>query len=235
MASRLEEPGATGVHRGGYRPASRDIRTRDGVVIELQASAIDAIEIAEREVFYGNMIWLLDGRSWRAAGRFRFAPGRFRHCETCTTELPSGMLRTRSGCTSCRVVACSIVSSVTGTYGTTGEGRSMERADPSTSTRARTSSCSMASPVDSVTSRSRSRTSAVPVPPQLALALKTLCGFDVPQIAERLFTRRASTSAGVRTWYPSADAGVDRDPARRPRGVSRIRLSEPEWTHDGRW
>lgn len=83
-------------------PHRADIRTREGIVIELQASPIDAIEIGERESFYGKMIWLLDGRGWRAAGRFRFARGRFRRCDACTTELPNGMQRTRSGCTKCR-------------------------------------------------------------------------------------------------------------------------------------
>jgi RNA polymerase sigma-70 factor (ECF subfamily) len=33
---------------------------------------------------------------------------------------------------------------------------------------------------------------AIPVPSQLALALKTLCGFDVPEIAARLFTSEAN-------------------------------------------
>jgi RNA polymerase sigma-70 factor (ECF subfamily) len=33
---------------------------------------------------------------------------------------------------------------------------------------------------------------AIPVPSQLALALKTLCGFDVAEIAERLFTTEAN-------------------------------------------
>lgn len=83
-------------------PHRADIRTLDGIVIELQASPIDALEIEERETFYGRMIWLLDGRDWRAARRFRFARGRFRRCNACTTELPDGMLRTRSGCTECR-------------------------------------------------------------------------------------------------------------------------------------
>ena len=83
-------------------PHRADIRTRDGPVIELQASPIDAVEIGEREAFYGQIIWLLDGRSWRGAGRFRFARGRFRQCEACTTVSPDGWLTTRSGCTECR-------------------------------------------------------------------------------------------------------------------------------------
>lgn len=64
-------------------PHRADIRTRDGTVIELQASGIDANEIGERERFYDRMIWLLDGRTWRSAFRFRFARGRYRECERC--------------------------------------------------------------------------------------------------------------------------------------------------------
>jgi Competence protein CoiA-like family len=75
-------------------PHRADIRTRNGMVIELQASAIDAAEIVERERFYDRMIWLLDGRAWRSASRFRFAKGRYRDCERCAVgrlaPLPAG-------------------------------------------------------------------------------------------------------------------------------------------------
>ncbi|NUP08359.1 MAG: hypothetical protein HOW73_20105 [Polyangiaceae bacterium] len=39
-----------------------DIKRADGLVIELQHSNISATEIEEREQFYGNMVWLLDGQ-----------------------------------------------------------------------------------------------------------------------------------------------------------------------------
>ncbi len=42
-----------------------DIVTKKGMVIELQHSSIDAGEIAERERFYGQMIWLFDIRDCR--------------------------------------------------------------------------------------------------------------------------------------------------------------------------
>lgn len=45
-------------------PHRADIRRDDGLVIELQASSISAEEIAEREAFYGEMVWLLDGREF---------------------------------------------------------------------------------------------------------------------------------------------------------------------------
>lgn len=41
------------------KPHRADIETRDGTVIELQASSISADEIKEREQFYGKMIWII--------------------------------------------------------------------------------------------------------------------------------------------------------------------------------
>lgn len=46
-----------------------DIRTRHGVVVELQRSAISMEEIRERENFYDNMIWIFDVRDAVAMGR----------------------------------------------------------------------------------------------------------------------------------------------------------------------
>lgn len=40
-----------------------------GVVVEFQHSQISAAEIAEREAFYGRMVWLFDAREPFAAGR----------------------------------------------------------------------------------------------------------------------------------------------------------------------
>ncbi len=45
-------------------PHRADVRMRDGTVLELQKSPISSEEIAEREQFYGNMLWLLDARAW---------------------------------------------------------------------------------------------------------------------------------------------------------------------------
>jgi hypothetical protein len=40
-----------------------DIRNLAGTVIELQHSAIPPTEIAAREAFYGDMVWLFDATS----------------------------------------------------------------------------------------------------------------------------------------------------------------------------
>lgn len=45
-------------------PHRADVRTKEGLVIELQHSAISSDEILERETFYGNMMWILDARAW---------------------------------------------------------------------------------------------------------------------------------------------------------------------------
>lgn len=82
-------------------PHRADIRTREGVVIELQASPIDAVEIAERETFYDRMIWLLDGRDWRKGQRFGFARGQVRLCE-CAFEIRGHIYRRRYDCKQCR-------------------------------------------------------------------------------------------------------------------------------------
>ena len=39
-----------------------DIKTGRGMVIEFQHSAMSPEELASREVFYGNMIWIVDGK-----------------------------------------------------------------------------------------------------------------------------------------------------------------------------
>lgn len=82
-------------------PHRADIRTREGVVVELQASPIDACEIDVRERFYGNMVWLLDGRQWRREGRFKFARGRFRRCTNCVTIRPDGSTVRTGQCDRC--------------------------------------------------------------------------------------------------------------------------------------
>ncbi len=40
-----------------------DIKTKKGIVIELQNSFISSQNIEEREEFYGNMIWLINGET----------------------------------------------------------------------------------------------------------------------------------------------------------------------------
>lgn len=72
----------------GMKPHRADIRTFEGLVIELQHSSISDRDIAAREAFYRNMIWLFDAT-------FRFAPlisgdrvffslGRTKHLNLCT-------------------------------------------------------------------------------------------------------------------------------------------------------
>lgn len=41
-----------------------DIRLDSGTIMELQSSPISADEIAEREAFYGNMVWVLNGEAF---------------------------------------------------------------------------------------------------------------------------------------------------------------------------
>jgi len=49
-----------------------DIRTPNGIVIELQHSPISVEKIREREQFYGNMIWIFDVREPHSAERLYF-------------------------------------------------------------------------------------------------------------------------------------------------------------------
>ncbi len=42
-----------------------DIRAPGGIYIEVQHSHMPEPELRARETFYGNLIWILDGRSWR--------------------------------------------------------------------------------------------------------------------------------------------------------------------------
>lgn len=51
-----------------------DIKTNQGLVIELQHSAISIDELRSRESFYQNMIWIVDGRSFK--DRFTIFPDR---------------------------------------------------------------------------------------------------------------------------------------------------------------
>jgi hypothetical protein len=52
------------IERNGTRHRA-DIATKSGIVIELQHSPLAVDEIAEREAFYGKMIWLFDVRTCR--------------------------------------------------------------------------------------------------------------------------------------------------------------------------
>lgn len=52
------------IERNGARHRA-DIVTKSGIVIELQHSPLAVGEIAEREAFYGKMIWLFDVRACR--------------------------------------------------------------------------------------------------------------------------------------------------------------------------
>lgn len=54
-----------------------DVKTSRGLVIELQHSAMSAEELQSRERFYGNMIWIVDGRSF--ASRFEVRDGQLPH------------------------------------------------------------------------------------------------------------------------------------------------------------
>lgn len=51
-----------------------DVKTKNGLVIELQHSSISLDELLARESFYGNMIWVVDGRSFQ--DRFTIYPNR---------------------------------------------------------------------------------------------------------------------------------------------------------------
>jgi len=82
-------------------PHRADIRTREGIVIELQASPIDAIEIGERETFYDRMIWLLDGREWRTNQRFGYAHGQVQLCE-CAIDLRGRIYQRQHDCRLCQ-------------------------------------------------------------------------------------------------------------------------------------
>ena len=55
-------------------PHRADIRTDSGLVIELQHSAISPEVIREREQFYGNMVWIVDGEEF--AKNFEIFPHR---------------------------------------------------------------------------------------------------------------------------------------------------------------
>ena len=39
-----------------------DVRTKHGMVIEFQRSSLALAEVQSREAFYGNMVWIVDGR-----------------------------------------------------------------------------------------------------------------------------------------------------------------------------
>ena len=68
-------------------PHRADIVGNGGVVVELQHSSISADDIAAREDYYGNMVWVFDATSRFAAsnvnGRSFFSLGRTKHLELC--------------------------------------------------------------------------------------------------------------------------------------------------------
>jgi hypothetical protein len=68
-------------------PHRADIIGNDGIVVELQHSAIDATEILEREQFYGSMVWLFDATErfslFESGDRVFFSLGRVKHLEKC--------------------------------------------------------------------------------------------------------------------------------------------------------
>lgn len=49
---------------GGMEKHRADIRNKNGTVIELQNSSISSDDIKEREQFYGDMIWLINGNTF---------------------------------------------------------------------------------------------------------------------------------------------------------------------------
>jgi competence protein CoiA len=68
-------------------PHRADIRTQEGIVVELQHSPISGDDIAAREEFYGDMVWLFDA-TFRFAriesgDRVFFSIGRTKHLELC--------------------------------------------------------------------------------------------------------------------------------------------------------
>jgi competence CoiA-like predicted nuclease len=56
--------------KGGKRHVA-DIRTRSGLIIELQASSLSVEEIREREQFYTNMLWVFDVNEPMRDGRLK--------------------------------------------------------------------------------------------------------------------------------------------------------------------
>lgn len=72
------------IARGPHRA---DIVGNDGVVVELQHSSISAEDIAAREAFYGNMVWLFDATERFAyvnqGDRAFFSFGKTKHLELC--------------------------------------------------------------------------------------------------------------------------------------------------------
>lgn len=71
----IVRPEATEVVIGPHRA---DIVGNGGVVVELQHSSIGAEEIAEREAFYGNMVWVIDARPFRENfGALDYVPGSY--------------------------------------------------------------------------------------------------------------------------------------------------------------
>lgn len=49
-----------------------DIKNKNGIVIELQNSSINAEDIKQRESFYQNMIWLLNGNTFATGLNLRY-------------------------------------------------------------------------------------------------------------------------------------------------------------------
>lgn len=69
-------------------PHRADIVGNGGVVVELQHSSISAEDIASREVFYGDMVWLFDATKrfayTKSGQRAFFSLGQTKHLDLCT-------------------------------------------------------------------------------------------------------------------------------------------------------
>jgi hypothetical protein len=80
----LVRPEAVEVPLGPHRA---DIVGNNDVVVELQHSSIDEMQVREREQFYGSMVWLFDAterfRMVESGDRVFFAVGRVKHIERC--------------------------------------------------------------------------------------------------------------------------------------------------------
>lgn len=53
-----------------------DIKTKDGIVIELQNSSLSSLKIKEREEHYKNMLWILNGETFGKGFEFKNSIGK---------------------------------------------------------------------------------------------------------------------------------------------------------------
>jgi hypothetical protein len=72
-------------------PHRADIVGNGGVVVELQHSSISAEDIAAREAFYGDMVWLFDATQrfayMKSGERAFFSLGQTKHLDLCTKSV----------------------------------------------------------------------------------------------------------------------------------------------------